>query len=267
MKKIKTFTVFLFISVILTGCFPKEKPISKNTYNSSTVSPSPNNVKTVTIKPQVTLEIIKETQELKETSNKDKPVNSQDEEIKEINGFVLLSSLDKDIEIQLKYATTDNFTKKVIYPNNACVLRIDTAKKLVKANTQLKKYGYRIKVWDAYRPVYVQQIFWDIVQDSRFVANPKNGGSIHNKGCAVDVTLVDKNGTELKMPSKFDDFSSNAYRTNSKITVEAKKNMDLLTKCMVDNGFNTINTEWWHFSDVESKNYKISDINLNLFLK
>ena len=186
-------------------------------------------------------------------------------EIKEINGFVLLSSLDKNIIINLKYATTDNFTKKIIYPNSVCVLRKTTAQKLINANTELNKLGYRIKVWDAYRPVYVQQIFWDIVKDSRFVANPKNGGSIHNKGCAVDVTLVDKAGNELKMPSKFDDFSSNAYRSNSKMTVEAKKNMDLLTKYMVSNGFTTINTEWWHFEDSNSKNYKIADINLKLF--
>ena len=67
-----------------------------------------------------------------------------------------------------------------------------------------------------------QQIFWNIVKDSRFVANPKNGGSIHNKGCAVDVTLVKKNENELIMPSRFDDFSSNAYRTNPNMTNEAK---------------------------------------------
>ena len=189
-------------------------------------------VKTVTIKPQKPLIIINKIPKPSENSNKNKSVNSSNVEIKEINGFVLLSSLDKDIVIDLKYATTDNFTKKIIYPNKVCVLRKNTAEKLVKANTQLKKLGYRIKVWDAYRPVYVQQIFWDIVKDNRFVANPKNGGSIHNKGCAVDVTLVDKDGNDLNMPSKFDDFSSNAYRTNSKMTNEAKKNMDLLTKYM-----------------------------------
>jgi D-alanyl-D-alanine dipeptidase len=199
--------------------------------------------------------------------NGDESINYTNGEIKEINGFILLSSLDKDIVIDLKYSTTDNFTKKIIYPNNLCALRKNTAEKLVMANNQLKKLGYRIKVWDAYRPIYVQQLFWDILKDSHFVANPKTGGSIHNKGCAVDVTLVDKGGNELNMPSKFDDFSSNAYRNNPNMTNEVKINIDLLTKCMVDNGFITIETEWWHFVDVNSKKYEIADINLKLFLE
>jgi D-alanyl-D-alanine dipeptidase len=211
--------------------------------------------------------MIKVISTLVENSNEDESINSTNDKIKEINGFVLLSSLDMDIVIDLKYATTDNFTKKIIYPNNLCALRRNTSEKLVAANAQLKKLGYRIKVWDAYRPVYVQQLFWDILKDSHFVANPKNGGSIHNKGCAVDVTLVNKDGTELNMPSKFDDFSSNAYRSNPNITNEAKKNIDLLTKYMVDNGFTTLDTEWWHFVDVDSKDYKIADINLKLFLE
>ncbi len=204
---------------------------------------------------------------LAENSTGDESINSTNDKIKEINGFVLLSSLDMDIVIDLKYATTDNFTKKIIYPNNLCTLRRNTAEKLARANAELKKLGYRIKVWDAYRPVYVQQLFWDLLKDSHFVANPKNGGSIHNKGCAVDVTLVNKDDNELIMPSKFDDFSSNAYRNNPNMTNEAKKNLDLLTKYMVDNGFVPLETEWWHFVDVDSKNYDIADINLNLFLE
>lgn len=262
----KIYIIFLFITLTLSGCNTQEKPLSKNFSDSSAITSKSNNSKTIIIKPQKAHEAINEIQKLK-NSNKHVPASSSKNKIKEINGFVLVSSLDKDIIIDLKYATNDNFTKKTIYPYNVCVLRINTAKKLVKANTQLEKLGYKIKVWDAYRPVYVQQIFWNIVKDSRFVANPKNGGSIHNKGCAVDVTLVKKNGNELIMPSKFDDFSSNAYRTNPNMTNEAKKNMDLLTKCMVDNGFTTIDTEWWHFEDADSKNYKIANINLKLFLE
>jgi len=197
----------------------------------------------------------------------DESINSTNCEIKEIDGFVLLSTLDQDIIIDLKYATTDNFTKKIIYPNDICVLRRSTAEKLVKANAALKQLGYRIKVWDAYRPVYVQQLFWDMLRNSQFVANPKTGGSIHNKGCAVDVTLVNEEGNELTMPSSFDDFSSNAYRNNPSMSNDAKKNLDLLTNCMVDNGFTTLDDEWWHFVDVDSKNYILADINLKLFLE
>ena len=265
MKNIKIIAGSLFIVIVLAGCSPKEKTITKTVPHSSTLKTTP---KTETIKPQKPVNPITKPQKPLEDSSKNESTDSpkvEKKEIKEINGFVLLTSLDKDIIIDLKYATTNNFTKKIIYPNNICVLRKTTASKLVKANTELEKLGYRIKVWDAYRPVYVQQIFWDIVKDSRFVANPKNGGSIHNKGCAVDITLVDKDGKDVKMPSKFDDFSSNAYRSNSKMTNEAKRNMDILTKCMIYNGFTTINTEWWHFEDSDSKNYKIADINLKLF--
>lgn len=251
----------------LTAYSIHKKPEINNLSNNSSVNSNPNNVQTVTIRPQKDLEPINKTPKPKENSNKNESVSSPNANIKEINGFVLLSSLNKDLVIDLKYATTDNFTNKIIYPNSVCVLRKTTAEKLVKANTELKKLGYRIKIWDAYRPVYVQQIFWDIVKDSRFVANPKNGGSIHNRGCAVDITLVDKNGNELSMPSKFDDFSTKAYRSNSKMTNESKKNMDLLTKYMLNNGFSTIDTEWWHFEDLDSKNYKIADINLKLFIK
>lgn len=252
MKKVKILILAIFMPFILTGCFNKERPISNNLTDNISVKSKQSSVKTITIKP---------------SNVKAVTIKPKDAQIKEINGFVLLSSLDKDIVIDLKYATTDNFTKKIIYPNKVCVLRKTTAQKLVKANTELKKLGYEIKVWDAYRPIYVQQIFWNMVKDSRFVANPNNGGSIHNKGCAVDVTLVDKNGNELNMGSKFDDFSSKAYRTNSNKTIQAKKNIDLLTKYMVNNGFTTIDTEWWHFDDVDSKNYKIADIDLKLFLK
>lgn len=186
--------------------------------------------------------------------------------VKEIDGFVLISSLDKDIDIDLKYATADNFAKKVVYPNSICALRKKTAEKLVSANAQLKKSGFKLKIWDAYRPLYVQKIFWNIIPDNRFVANPYTGGSIHNRGCAVDVTLENLDGTEVTMPSKFDDFTPNAYRANNNMSAEAKNNLDILTNCMTANGFITLDTEWWHFEDTDLKKYEVADIDLDLFL-
>ena len=250
MKKVKIVIILVFMVCIFTGCSIEKKTIT-NKLTESLVE-----------------ETSKEIPKPKEVPKQDKVVDSaipEIKEIKEVNGFVLLSSLNRDIVIDLKYATNDNFTKKVIYPNSICVLRKSTTEKLVKANAQLNKLGFKIKVWDAYRPIYVQQIFWDIVKDSRFVANPKNGGSIHNKGCAVDATIVNTKNNEVIMPSKFDDFSTNAYRSNSKMGEEAKKNMNILTKCMVDNGFTTLDTEWWHFDDVDSRKHKIIDIDLKLF--
>lgn len=195
------------------------------------------------------------------------PATPQSKVIKEINGLVSLPDVDESLIIDLKYFTTDNFTGKKVYPTNVCVLQKATAEKLAKANEEFKKNGYRIKIWDAYRPVYVQQIFWDIVKDDRFVANPATGGSKHNTGTAVDITLVDSMGNELKMPSKFDDFSINAYRDNSKVDGLAKKNMDYLTSIMKKSGFITISTEWWHFEDSNFAKYKVIDVDLNEFLK
>lgn len=185
--------------------------------------------------------------------------------IAEIDGLVKLKDMDSSFIIDLRYATTNNFTGKKIYPVDVCVLRKETAEKLVKANEEFKKLGYRIKVWDAYRPPYVQQIFWNLVQDNRYVANPKTGGSRHNIGTAVDITLVDNSGKELVMPSGFDDFSIRAQRSNPYISEEAKKNSKLLTDVMVMVGFKPIDTEWWHFDDSESSNYKIVDIKLERF--
>ncbi|MBC8060574.1 MAG: M15 family metallopeptidase [Clostridiaceae bacterium] len=205
----------------------------------------------------------------------EKPINSvkpvetevKPRVIKEVAGLVSVTDIDNSLFIDLKYSTADNFTGKVIYPVTVCLLQKETAQKLMKANTEFKEKGYKLKIWDAYRPVYVQKIFWDIVKDSRFVANPAMGGSIHNRGTAVDLTLLDSYGDELKMPSKFDDFSANAYRNNSKMDSEARKNMNYLTDVMKRNGFKTIDTEWWHFEDSNSSEYKIVDVKLDEFLK
>lgn len=201
-----------------------------------------------------------------EKKPEEKPVvEPKPKEIKEVDGLVAVKDIDDSIMLDLKYASTDNFTGKKVYPVDVCLLQKETANKLANANEEFIKKGYRIKIWDAYRPVYVQQIFWDLVKDSRFVANPANGGSRHNTGAAVDITLTDMDGKELKMPSKFDDFSLNAYRNNSKMDAEAKKNMDFLTTVMKENGFVTIDTEWWHFEDSDFVKYKIIDVKLDEF--
>jgi len=197
------------------------------------------------------------------------PDNSEnkEKEILKINGLVRVQDIDPDIVVELKYATEDNFTGKRIYPHDVCVLREETALKLARANRELMEMGYRIKVWDAYRPVYVQRILWEIVPDSRYVANPDKVGSKHNRGTAVDVTLVDMEGNELEMPSGFDDFTGKGARNNNNMSENARKNMELLTEVMVRNGFTTISTEWWHFNDRNSDKYDIIDVNLEEFLK
>lgn len=185
--------------------------------------------------------------------------------IKEIDGLVKIKDIDSSIIEDLKYATENNFTKRKIYPYSICVLQKSTAEKLQRANAEFKSNGYRIKIWDAYRPVYVQKIFWNMVKDNRYVANPANGGSRHNRGTAVDMTLVNDNGVEIDMPSHFDDFSRNAWRNNRNMTKNQRINLDYMTSVMRKYGFNTLQTEWWHFDDVDYKKYPVIDVNIEKF--
>ena len=160
----------------------------------------------------------------------------------------------------LRYATEDNFTGIKLYPSGICCLQEDTAWKLAAANRELQKKGLSIKIWDAYRPLSVQKKMWKLMPDSRYIANPYKNGSKHNRGAAVDVTLVDKNGKELEMPSGFDDFSKRAIRNNPAMSAAAAKNLKLLTDAMTKNGFKAISTEWWHFDDTAYAVWPLLDI-------
>ncbi|MFZ5965642.1 MAG: M15 family metallopeptidase [Bacillota bacterium] len=176
-------------------------------------------------------------------------------------GLVNIIDVDETIEVALRYATADNFLKKPVYPVHLCLLRYDTAIKLKTANEEFKKNGYHIKIWDGYRPLDVQQIFWDALPDSRFMANPKRG-SRHNRGGAVDVTLVDENGKELEMPTGFDDFTERASRLFTGNPRHVQENVDYLTNIMIKSGFTTIDSEWWHFDDRDWEKYEILNIDL-----
>jgi D-alanyl-D-alanine dipeptidase len=154
---------------------------------------------------------------------------------------------------------------KKLYPADKCILQLETAKKLINANNYAKTLGFRLKILDAYRPVSVQKLMWDTLPNDNFVAPPSRG-SIHNRGCAVDVTLVDSYGNELEMPSLFDDFSSRAWITYNDAPGHLLKNRELLAKIMVNNCFNRIETEWWHFYDQDFNKYPLLDISLANFL-
>ncbi|MEW9122991.1 MAG: M15 family metallopeptidase [Thermotaleaceae bacterium] len=180
--------------------------------------------------------------------------SSIEEEIKRLSqNLIDIRRLTDKFEIDLKYASEDNFMGKKIYPVPICALQIGTAQKLISVNNELLKKDLKIKIWDAYRPFSVQKLMWEIMSNHDFVADPARGGSIHNSGYAVDVTLVDLKGKELEMPTGFDDFSEKASRKCRTITEIAAKNLDLLTDVMVRNGFRTIDSEWWHYYDEDFK--------------
>lgn len=188
-----------------------------------------------------------------------------EQEDREFEELILVKQLIPSVVIDLRYASTDNFLNKKIYTSKVCALRKNTAVKLLKAAESFEAYGYTLKIWDAYRPLSIQFLFWDLVKDNRFVANPNIRPSIHNRGTAVDVTLVDKAGKDLEMPSEFDDFSERAYRDNPDMKPNVRKNLDLLINIMEQNGFRSIDTEWWHFEDVEWQKYEVLDIPLENF--
>jgi D-alanyl-D-alanine dipeptidase len=161
--------------------------------------------------------------------------------------------------VAMKYATADNFTGKVLYDCNRCFLTETTARKLAKAQMELKKRQLGIKVWDCYRPLSVQKLFWSIVPDPRYVADPAKG-SRHNRGTAVDVTLVDAQGNELPMPTRFDDFSELAARDNMDLPMQVLKNREALENAMKRAGFLPLPTEWWHFDDNEWQSFELLDV-------
>jgi D-alanyl-D-alanine dipeptidase len=166
------------------------------------------------------------------------------------------------VVLDLRYATTNNFTGHVLYPEARAWLRRGTAQRLAAVQRDLKAMGLGLKVFDAYRPLAVQRQLWERVPDERYVANPATG-SRHNRGAAVDVTLVRSDGTELLMPTPFDDFSERAHRSFRDLPADALANRDLLERVMTRHGFVGLPTEWWHFDDVDYRQYDVLDVPLS----
>ncbi len=185
-------------------------------------------------------------------------------EPKEIEGLVDVTALDDTFVIDLRYATADNFTGQAIYSKAVCLLQRATAEKLAAAQREFAEHGYRIKIWDAYRPLSAQKVLWEVVGDPAFVADPAKG-SIHNRGAAVDVTLVDEDGNELPMPTGFDDFSEKAAIDYDGCTPEEARNRDFLGEIMVKHGFVRYRAEWWHFVDEDGAQYPLLDVQFEEF--
>ncbi|MBN2090527.1 D-alanyl-D-alanine dipeptidase [candidate division KSB1 bacterium] len=181
---------------------------------------------------------------------------------RETEPLVDLAKLDSTVIIDLKYATTDNFLGKKVYNCARCLLRKSVAERLIRVQKRLNKIGLGLKVWDAYRPLSVQRKFWEFCPDPRYVA-PPDKGSRHNRGAAVDVTLVDSLGNELEMPTKFDDFSRRAAPDFPDVSPAARKNRKILIDAMTAEGFKGISSEWWHYDAPAYLKYPILDIQLD----
>jgi len=173
--------------------------------------------------------------------------------------LVDVKKLDSTIVLDIRYATENNFTGKKIYDEARFFLRKEAALKILEVQKELQRYGLSLKVFDGYRPLSVQKKFWEIMPDERYVADPKKG-SRHNRGMAVDLTLVDKEGKEIPMPTPYDDFTEKASRDYFDLPSQILINRKFLEDIMVKYGFSGFPTEWWHFDYKGWEKYDILDV-------
>ena len=164
-----------------------------------------------------------------------------------------------DIKISMKLSTNETSIGEPFYERNLCLLQYDTLQKFMKAVKIFANDGYKVVIYDAYRPTSVQQRWFDVVRVHKWVANPQIGmGGVHDRGTAIDMSLIDSEGNELEMPTPMHTFTEASART-SVMSDEARANMDYMTRVMVSVGFTYITSEWWHFQCVNTKNYLPTD--------
>jgi D-alanyl-D-alanine dipeptidase len=200
--------------------------------------------------------------------------------------LVSLEELISDILVDLKYATEDNFMHQTLYKNwKKAYLQKPIANKLLRAQKRLKELypNYRLLVYDAARPVEIQRKMWFALDSippkerGKFVSSPYNK-SLHNYGCAVDLTLCDKQGVPLDMGAGFDDIRKiaypsmeNYYLSTGEITREQVANRKLLRNVMRYAGFSGIATEWWHFNGCSKayakQHFKVIEREIDVFNK
>lgn len=176
--------------------------------------------------------------------------------------LVDVKKLDSTIVLDIKYATENNFTGKKIYDEAKFFLRKEPALKILEIQKELQKLGLSLKVFDGYRPLSVQKKFWEIMPDERYVADPKKG-SRHNRGAAVDLTLVDKDGKEIPMPTPYDDFTEKASRDYFELPAQILINRNFLEDIMLKYGFTGFPTEWWHFDYKGWEKYDVLDVDFS----
>ncbi|KXK37720.1 MAG: M15 family metallopeptidase [Saprospiraceae bacterium] len=225
------YILLLFSLLLIVGCKNDIKPADTNRVTDKTIQPSEQKE---TTEPPATEEEFPEAVE---------PIKIADDiaakwvELSEKDGFT----------VDVRYATTHNFTKKKIYDCGKCYLHPEASENLIKVQQDLqKRFGYSIKLFDCYRPRAYQQRLWDAVPDPDYVTPPQKG-SMHSRGLAVDLTIVDKDGKELDMGTPYDFFGEEAhYSYNHSDAV--KRNRWILKSTMEKYGFKGIRTEWWHFS-------------------
>lgn len=173
--------------------------------------------------------------------------------------LVDVSKVNSHLILDIHYATDNNFLGEAVYPAPRCFVVKAMAGKLDSIQKELESAGYGLKIFDGYRPYSVTKKMWEILPDERYVANPVKG-SRHNRGAAVDLTLVDSLGNELTMPTKFDDFSEKAGHDYQDLPQRVKANRAMLRNIMEKYGFTAYQNEWWHYDLADYQSYPILDV-------
>lgn len=174
------------------------------------------------------------------------------------SSFVNIRDFSHDFVYDMRYATANNFLNAKVYDCGECYLRYATVKALLAANEIAKSKGLTIALFDCYRPVEIQQKMWKIVSDPKYVADPAKG-SIHNRGGAVDITLVNTDGSFVDMGTDFDHFGKEAAHSYQNLTVAQKHNRKILSEIMAASGFAPFESEWWHYNLLGSAKFPVSN--------
>jgi zinc D-Ala-D-Ala dipeptidase len=197
------------------------------------------------LKPQVYAEYVKAVKE------------NPDKELIDLEKFV------PGLVLDIRYATTNNFTGEKIYDVAKAYARKPVAEALLKIQTELKQQNLGIKIFDAYRPYKATVKFYEVYKDTTYVASPYRG-SRHNRGCALDLTVIDlTTGEELPMPTGYDSFKKEAWPSTPVKDPVIRKNRELLIAAMEKHGFKVNGSEWWHFDFIGWKNYEVMDIDFS----
>jgi D-alanyl-D-alanine dipeptidase len=176
--------------------------------------------------------------------------------------MVELKTIIPGIRYDLRYASTENFMKRLMYPEKTEItfLRYPAALALREIQAELHKKGLGLKIFDAYRPYSVTVKFWELVKDERYVANPARGSG-HNRGIAVDLTIINSStGKELNMGTGFDNFTDTAHHVFTALPEEVLQNRKLLKSVMEKHGFKALDTEWWHYYLPDANRFELLDI-------
>ena len=166
-------------------------------------------------------------------------------------------------DYEIRYATNHNFISETLYDCPKCYLHPDVALAILEANEYFCELGYKIKFYDCYRPLAVQKKMWKKVPRPTYVANPYTKGSVHNRGAAVDLTLVTLDGCFVDMGSDYDFFGRASHIDNYSLPKTVLENRKLLQDGLKKVGFKTVRTEWWHFGYQKNWSYPILDTPFN----